>query len=80
MNRVQDLKQHIVQKYPKLSSNKFDIAKIGARIYMYFVDSEGNLQREQLFRGALPAVNELQILKKQLDANIQSVMEKWNYC
>lgn len=79
MNRVQDLKNYIAGKYPKLSSKKFDIAKIGARIYIYLVDTEGNLQREQLFRGALPMVNELSVLRNLLDVNINAVLEKWNY-
>ena len=80
MNRVQDLKNHIASKYPKLAVKKFDIAKIGARIYIYFVDIDGNLQREQLFRGALPMVNEVPVLKQQLDLNIKNVMQKWNFC
>ena len=80
MNRVQDLKNHIAAKYPKLAVKKFDIAKIGARIYIYFVDLEGNLQREQLFRGALPMVNEVPVLRQQLDLNIKNVMQKWSFC
>ena len=80
MNRVQDLKNHIASKYPKLAVKKFDIAKIGARIYIYFVDIEGNLQREQLFRCALPMVNEVPVLRQQLDLNIKNVMQKWNFC
>ena len=44
MNRVQDLKNYIATKYTKLNIKKFDIAKIGARIYIYFVDLDGNLQ------------------------------------
>jgi hypothetical protein len=80
MNRVQDLKNHIASKYPKLAVKKFDIAKIGARIYIYFVDIEGNLQREQLFRGALPMVNEVPVLRQQLDLNIKNVMQKWYFC
>ena len=79
MNRVQDLKNYISGKYPRLQPKKFDIAKIGARIYIYFVDTDGNLQREQLFRGALPMTNELPILKKQLETNVHTVMSKWNY-
>lgn len=79
MNRVEDLKTYISTKYTKLSPKKFDIAKIGQRIYIYFVDQEGNLQREQVFRGALPMVNELPILKKQLESRISEIMEKWNF-
>lgn len=80
MNRVQDLKNYIATKYTKLNIKKFDIAKIGARIYIYFVDLDGNLQREQLFRGALPMVNEVPILKQQLELNIKKIMQKWNFC
>lgn len=79
MNRVSDLKNYISSNYPALSKTKFDIAKIGARIYIYLVDRQGNLQREPLFRGALPTVNELPALKKQLEANIKAVMVKWEY-
>lgn len=79
MKRVEDLKQYITQQYPRLAPSKFEIAKIGVRIYMYFVDRESNIQREQLFRGALPSINELPILKKQLETTINNVMKKWNY-
>ena len=79
MKRVEDLKNHIAQQYPRLAPSKFEIAKIGARIYMYFVDRENNIQREQLFRGALPTVNELPILKKQLETTLDNVMKKWSY-
>lgn len=80
MNRVQDLKTYIAGNYPRLNIKKFDIAKIGARIYIYFVDLEGNLQREQVFRGALPMVNELPVLKKQLETTIETIMRKWRFC
>lgn len=79
MNRVSDLKNYIASTYPALSSAKFDIAKIGARIYIYLVDRKGNLQREPLFRGALPTVNELPALKKQLEANVRQAMVKHEY-
>jgi len=79
MNRVQDLKSYIIGEYPKMDSKKFDIAKIGARIYIYFVDQSGNLQRELVFRGALPTVNELPILKKRLETTIDNIMTKWNF-
>jgi hypothetical protein len=79
MNRVSDLKKYIISNYPALAKEKFDIAKIGARIYIYLVDRRGNLQREPLFRGALPTVNELPALKKQLEQNIKAAMTKWEY-
>lgn len=80
MNRVSDLKKYIKDLYPALPKSKFDIAKIGVRIYIYLVDRNGNLQRELLFRGALPTVNEMPVLKKQLENTVKNVMVKWNYC
>jgi hypothetical protein len=80
MNRVSDLKNYIATTYPALPRTKFDIAKIGARIYIYLVDRRGNLQREPLFRGALPTINELPVLRTQLENNIKEVMKKWEYC
>jgi hypothetical protein len=80
MNRVSDVKKYITEVYPALSKNKFDIAKIGARIYIYLVDRNGSLQRELIFRGSLPAVNEMPVLKKHLESTIRNVMKKWNYC
>jgi len=80
MNRVSDLKNYIASTYPALPKTKFDIAKIGARIYIYMVDRRGNLQREPLFRGALPTINELPVLRTQLENNIKQVMKKWEYC
>jgi hypothetical protein len=79
MNRVSDLKNYIATTYPALPKSKFDIAKIGARIYIYLVDRRGNLQREPLFRGALPTVNELPALKKQLETNVKAAMTKHEY-
>jgi hypothetical protein len=79
MKRTEDLKIYIGNKYTKLDPKKFDIVKVGQRIYIYFIDTDGNLQREQVFRGALPMVNELPILKKQLESNIQNIMEKWQF-
>ena len=80
MNRVSDLKNYIASNYPALPKTKFDIAKIGARIYIYLVDRRGNLQREPLFRGALPTINELPVLRTQLENNIKQAMTKWEYC
>lgn len=79
MNSAKDLKTFIANNYPLLSTKKFDIAKIGPRMYIYFVDHSGNLQRERVFQGPLPMVNELAILRKQLDTRIEEIMKKWNY-
>ena len=80
MNRVSDLRNYIESNYPALPKTKFDIAKIGARIYIYLVDRRGNLQREMLFRGALPTVNDMPALKKLLEKNVKDAMVKWEYC
>ena len=79
MNTAKDLKKFIAEKYPALSPKKFDIAKIGPRMYIYFIDQEGDLQRERVWQGPLPMVNELAILRKQLDTRVEELMQKWNY-
>jgi hypothetical protein len=80
IRRVSDVKKYIKEKYSKLEEKKFDIVKIGARSYMYFVDREGNLQREMVFQGNLPMINELPVLMKQFEATVRTIMQKWNYC
>jgi hypothetical protein len=80
IRRVSDVRAYIKGKYPKLNDKKYDIVKIGARSYIYFVDRENNLQREMVFQGNLPMINELPVLMKQFEATIRSIMQKWNYC
>ena len=79
MKRTDDLKNYIASKYPRMDIKKFDIAKIGARVYIYFIDAEGNLQREVIFRGSLPMTNELPVLKRLLESNIEAIMSKWKF-
>ena len=79
MNTAKDLKKFIADAYPALSPKKFDIAKIGPRMYIYFIDKDGDLQRERVWQGPLPMVNELVILRKQLDTRVDELMTKWNF-
>jgi hypothetical protein len=79
MNTAKDLKKFIAEKYSALKPTKFDIAKIGPRMYIYFIDHDNNLQREIVWQGPLPMVNELAILRKQLDTRVEEIMQKWNY-
>jgi hypothetical protein len=80
MKRVTDVIDYINQKYPALSRDKFDIAKVGTNIYIYLVTRDNKLARESVFRGNLPAVEAEPALKKYLEGNIESVMRKYNYC
>lgn len=80
MKRVSDVTDYIAQKYPALSKDKFDIAKIGTNIYIYLVTRDNKLARESIFRGNLPAVEEEPTLKRYLEDNIKKVMIKYNYC
>jgi hypothetical protein len=79
IRRVSDVKKYIKSTYPKLNEKKFDIVKIGARSYIYFVDREGNLQRGMVFQGNLPAINELEPLKKAFENNVRTILQKWHY-
>ena len=80
IKRTSDVRAYIKGKYNKLNEKRFDIVKIGARTYIYFVDRENNLQREMVFQGNLPMINELPVLMKQFEATVRSIMQKWNYC
>lgn len=62
-----------------MDPKKFDIAKIGARIYMYAVDRQGNLQRKFIYQGNLPAMNELSVLKKSFERNVDKAIEELGY-
>lgn len=79
IKRVEDVKKYIKSKYNKLSDKKFDVVKIGVRIYVYAVDRESNLQRAIVFRGNLPAINEVPILMKVFEKGVEDAMKKWGY-
>ena len=79
MERVSDVKKYICLSYPLLPSSKFEVVKIGVRIYIYLVDKNGDLQREQIFRGALPSVNEEPVLRRLIENNIKQAIKKWGY-
>jgi hypothetical protein len=77
LKRTSDLKAYILNKYPELNSKRFEIVKIGARIYMYYVDREGNLARQQVFQGHLPSIEGLPLLHERLDKLIEYAVKKW---
>jgi len=77
INRTKELKAYILQKYSFLDSRKFDIVKVGVRIYMYYVDREGNLAREQVFQGHLPSIQGVPKLRERLDQLIEYAVKKW---
>lgn len=77
LKRTTDLKQYILNRYPELEPAKFDIVKIGARIYIYYVDNSGNLARDQVFHGCLPTVEGLSKLHEVLDRRIDYAIDIW---
>lgn len=80
MNRVADVKLYILNRYPLITKDKFDIIKIGRCVYIYLVDRESKLRREIIFRGSLPTTSESDILKDNLNTNIKNALMKWKYC
>jgi len=74
-----DLKEYISKFYPKLHTKKFDVVKIGWRIYIILITKEGFLVKENLFNGSLETVNGLHKLKEVLDNRIKKVLTKYNY-
>ena len=79
IRRVSHVTDYIKKHYARMNPKKFDVVKIGARIYLYGVDTHGNLQRYRIFQGNLPAINELAVLKQSFERNIKEAVQKLGY-
>ncbi len=77
IKRTSDLKAYILRKYSFLDSRKFDIVKIGARVYMYYVNKEGNLARSAVFHGCLPTLEGVPKLQEAMDRLIDYAVKEW---
>ncbi len=75
INRTSHVKAYVKSTYPKMDLRKFEIAKIGVRVYMFGIDAEGSLKKLFIFQGNLPAMNELDVLKKSFERNVKSAVE-----
>lgn len=78
IKRTEDLKSYILQKYPFLHPKKFDIVKVGVRIYIYYVDHTNCLSRSVVFRGCLPTIEGVPKLREVLEKGIDAAIKKWN--
>jgi len=78
IKRTEDLKAYILQKYSHLHPKKFDIVKIGVRIYIYYVGNDNSLQREVLFKGCLPTIEGVPLLREVLERGVDAAIKKWN--
>ena len=77
--RVSDIDIYILTTHPILPRKKFDVVKIGARIYIYAVNRQNELQRKQIFKGNLDTVNHIYILRQELEKNIKKAIESFGY-
>ncbi len=78
LNRTSDLKRYIVSKYA-MPSNKFEIVKIGPRIWIYLVTSQNTMGRALLYTGALNTVESSSVLKNHLNSKIEEALRKFDY-
>lgn len=78
LNRTSDLKRFIINKY-NLPKDKFEIVKIGPRIWIYLVTKENTMGRHLLFTGALITVETSSHLKNHLLRNIEEGLKKYGY-
>ena len=78
MNRTSDLKNFIIDKYG-LPAEKFEIVKIGPRIWIYLVTKTSTMGRALLFTGALITVEASKHLKAHLENNIEAALRKYQY-
>lgn len=79
MKRVDDLKQYILAKYPKVQKDRLDVLKVGLRVYIILVTRQNTLAREKLYRGSIDGVEGVQILQKLLDDKIEAILTKHGY-
>lgn len=77
--RVSDIDKYILVTYPILPRKKFDVVKIGARIYLYAVNKQNELQRKQIFKGNLDTVNQLYVLRQELERAIKEAIKSFGY-
>ena len=78
IKRTEDLKAYILQKYSFLHPKKFDIVKIGVRIYIYYVGNDNNLQRSVVFKGCLPTIEGVPKLREVLEKGVDAAIKKWD--
>lgn len=79
LHRTSHVVIYIKTKYPRMDVKKYDVVKIGPRIYLYAINVQGNLQRHMIYRGDLSAINQLAVCKRSLDQNIQDAIVKLGY-
>lgn len=79
IHRTSHVVAYIKSTHPSIDPRKFSIAKIGSRVYLYAVDSQGLLQRKFIFQGNLPAMNELPVLRASFDRNVASAIRELGY-
>ena len=78
LNRTSDLKRYIVSEYA-MPSNKFEIVKIGPRIWIYLVTQKNTMGRALLYTGALNTVETSKHLKQHLNTNIERALRQFEY-
>ena len=79
MKTTNDVKDYILNNYPLIRPNKFQVVKIGTAINLFIIDQNINLQKIQLIRSHLSVIDETPALKKELEKNIKNAMIKYGY-
>ena len=79
LKRADDLKAYILKAYKNLPSDKLDVVKIGARIYIILVTRDNKLAREKVYRGSLESIEGVTVLQNRLDETIKKIMIKHKY-
>jgi hypothetical protein len=78
IKRTEDLKAYMLQKYSFLHPKKFEIIKVGTRVYMYYVANDGSLSRQVVFKGCLPTTEGVPKLREHLEKSVDEAVKKWN--
>lgn len=78
MKRTKDVIEYINNVY-YIDRDKYDVVKIGQRVWLYVVTKECKLARGLIFVGSIETTETSNTLKKYLEHNIAETLKTYNY-
>jgi len=79
IERTCDVKKYIIVNFHNIPEDRFDIVKVGRRVYIYLVTADCKLKREVISNMQLSLVNKQDYLLQYLRKSIEQVLKKYNY-
>lgn len=79
IERTSDVRKYVIVKFHNIPEDRFDIVKVGQRVYIYLVTKDCKLARAVIFNMQLSVVNGQDYLLKHLHRSIEQVLKKYDY-